>query len=244
MLSVRSLVPCKYARDLTVSPADIDFLALNNTHVEISARVYSNSQNARDVRVFFYEDLDGDGTLAPEEEIGNDTVENIVADSFGMASVEWNAHNSIERKLHNIYIWVNQHNDTNELNTANNLVQRGMQDPRADLELTFYGFLDEQPIGHFVIRLCRTISCELAGKDTIARQLENDLGITFGETTPDGKFTLQWASCIGMCDQGPALLVNDRVYTRVTPDMVHIILEECRSTFGLHAVLKEQEHLV
>ncbi len=62
----------------------------------------------------------------------------------------------------------------------------------------------------------------------VARQLENDLGISFGETTPDGKFTLEWANCIGMCDQGPALLVNDKVYTRVTPDKVHEILEECR----------------
>jgi [NiFe] hydrogenase diaphorase moiety large subunit len=109
--------------------------------------------------------------------------------------------------------------------------------------VSFYGFLDDKPQGRFVIRLCRTISCDLAGRDRIAQQLENDLGIAFGQTTPDGMFTLEWANCMGMCDQGPALLVNDRVYTRVAPDSVHDILEECRSAFGLHATQKEQEHL-
>ena len=56
------------------------------------------------------------------------------------------------------------------------------------------------------------------------RQLENELGIGFGETTADGAFTLEWANCMGMCDQGPALLVNDQVYTRVTPETVHEIV--------------------
>ena len=101
--------------------------------------------------------------------------------------------------------------------------------------VTFYAFLNEAYHGAFVVRLCRTISCDMAGKGRIARQLENDLGIRFGETTPDGKFTLEWANCIGMCDQGPALLVNDRVYTRVTPEQVHQIIDECKSTFGAHA---------
>ena len=80
--------------------------------------------------------------------------------------------------------------------------------------VSFYSFLGEQPQGQFVIRLCRTITCDMAGKSQIARQLENDLGIRFGETTSDGKFSLHWANCLGMCDQGPAMLVNDQIYTR------------------------------
>ena len=94
--------------------------------------------------------------------------------------------------------------------------------------VSFYAFLDARPQGQFVIRLCRTISCDMAGKDRVARQLENDLGIDFGETTPDGKFTLEWANCLGMCDQGPALLVNDQCLHKVAPEQVHGILEECR----------------
>ena len=100
---------------------------------------------------------------------------------------------------------------------------------------SFYSFLSTEPRGKFAIRLCRTLSCDFAGKKEVARQLENELGIVFGETTPDGRFSLDWASCLGMCDQGPALLVNDRVYTKVTPDQVHGIIAECRQVFGAHA---------
>ncbi len=107
--------------------------------------------------------------------------------------------------------------------------------------VTFFAFLHEGYRGRFVIRLCGTITCDMAGKDRIARQLENDLGIAFGETTPDGKFSLEWASCIGMCDQGPALLVNDQVFTRVTTDMVHDIVEACRKSFGPLAVHGHQQ---
>ncbi|HHW97233.1 MAG: NADH-quinone oxidoreductase subunit NuoE [Myxococcota bacterium] len=102
--------------------------------------------------------------------------------------------------------------------------------------VSFYSFLEFKPAGRFVIRLCRTIACDMLGKDKVATQLENDLGIEFGETTPDGKFTLEWANCMGMCDQGPALLVNDRVFTRVTPDKVTQILEACRKAFGIYAL--------
>ena len=80
-------------------------------------------------------------------------------------------------------------------------------------------------------------------KIRVARQLENDLGIAFGETTKDGKFTLEWANCMGMCDQGPALLVNERVFTRVTPEQVHAILEDCRKVFGVHATERKEVHL-
>jgi [NiFe] hydrogenase diaphorase moiety large subunit len=101
--------------------------------------------------------------------------------------------------------------------------------------VSFYAFLGDHRQGKYVIRLCRTISCDMAGKSRVMRQLENDLGISFGQTTPDGKFTLEFANCMGMCDQGPALLVNDRIFTRVTPEKVHEILEECRRAFGVHA---------
>lgn len=101
--------------------------------------------------------------------------------------------------------------------------------------VSFYAFLDTVPKGRFVIRMCRTISCQMAGAHNVARQLENDLGIEFGETTSDGRFTLEWANCLGMCDQGPAMLVNDKVYTNLTAEKVHGILEECRESFGVHA---------
>ncbi|HAU36755.1 MAG TPA: NADH-quinone oxidoreductase subunit NuoE [Phycisphaerales bacterium] len=108
--------------------------------------------------------------------------------------------------------------------------------------VSFYSFLDDKPKGRFIIRLCRTISCTMQGKARVAKQLENDLGVLFGQTTADGLFTLEWANCLGMCDQGPALLVNDQVFTQVTPDKVHDIIEGCRRSFAQHVSQKREEH--
>ena len=110
--------------------------------------------------------------------------------------------------------------------------------------VSFYSFLSTEPKGRSIIRMCRTISCDIAGKDAVARQLENDLGIRFGETTKDGRFTLEWTNCLGMCDQGPALMVNDKLYTMVTADKVADILDECRKVFGATALQAEKEWLV
>jgi NADH:ubiquinone oxidoreductase subunit E len=94
---------------------------------------------------------------------------------------------------------------------------------------SFYAFLHGAPTGQFVVRLCGTLSCDFAGKDAVADALRTELGIDFDQTTDDGLFTLEWASCVGMCDQGPALLVNDDVHTRVTPEAAQDIVAACRA---------------
>ncbi|MGB9770638.1 MAG: NADH-quinone oxidoreductase subunit NuoE [Candidatus Kapaibacteriota bacterium] len=94
--------------------------------------------------------------------------------------------------------------------------------------VTFYSFLSTEPKGKYVIRLCKTISCDLAGKDAIANTLERELGMKFGETSPDRKFTLEYCHCIGMCDQGPAMLINEEVHTKLTPSKVIEIIENLR----------------
>ncbi|MFP4055148.1 MAG: NADH-quinone oxidoreductase subunit NuoE [Phycisphaerae bacterium] len=110
--------------------------------------------------------------------------------------------------------------------------------------VSFYSFLTDKPQGRFVIRLCQTITCDMAGKAAVARQLENDLEVKFGQTTPDGMFTLEYANCLGMCDQGPAMLVNDKVHTKVTPEQVHDILEDCRKALAPTRLETRQEHIV
>ncbi|MBN1780177.1 NAD(P)H-dependent oxidoreductase subunit E [bacterium] len=97
---------------------------------------------------------------------------------------------------------------------------------------SFYSFLHPNiKKGKYVIRLCQTISCDLMGKSRVARQFENELGIQFGETTKDGLFTLEYTNCLGMCDQGPAVMVNDRLFARVTPEKVPQIIANCRRNF-------------
>lgn len=105
--------------------------------------------------------------------------------------------------------------------------------------VSFYSFLSTEKKGKFVVRLCRTISCDMAGKEAVANQLENELGIEFGETTSDGMFTLEFTNCLGMCDQGPAMLVNDDIHTHVTPEKVADIIESYRSRFGAHVIQGE-----
>ncbi|MFH0916282.1 MAG: NAD(P)H-dependent oxidoreductase subunit E [bacterium] len=104
---------------------------------------------------------------------------------------------------------------------------------------TFFAFLNPELEGRYVFRLCRTLSCEFEGKEQVAKQLEEDLGIAFGETSADGNFSLEWANCMGMCDQGPAMLVNGKVYTQLTPIKARAVVEEYLSLaedHGTHSV--------
>ncbi|MBN2281669.1 MAG: NADH-quinone oxidoreductase subunit NuoE [Candidatus Marinimicrobia bacterium] len=97
---------------------------------------------------------------------------------------------------------------------------------------SFYSFFKtKEQQGKYVIRLCQTISCDLEGKANVARQLENELGIKFGETTKDHMFTLEYTNCLGMCDQGPAMMINDRLFAKVTPAKVSKIIADCRNEY-------------
>jgi len=94
---------------------------------------------------------------------------------------------------------------------------------------TFYSFLDTEPRGKYVIRICRTISCDMAGKMAVLESLKNELKIKVGETTPDGMFTLLETNCMGWCHVGPAMLVNDDVYTELTPEKVVSVIQKYRA---------------
>lgn len=94
--------------------------------------------------------------------------------------------------------------------------------------VTFYSFLQTGPTGRHVIRVCRTLSCAFAGATSIAQKLEAELGISMGETTADGQFTLEWANCIGMCDQTPAMLANERAVGNLAVETVSEIIDGLR----------------
>ncbi len=89
---------------------------------------------------------------------------------------------------------------------------------------TFYAFIPARPVGKYVIRVCRTITCMMHGKNQIIKEIENVLKIRCGETTQDGLFTLMETNCLGQCHKGPAMLVNDLPYTELTPERVREIL--------------------
>jgi len=85
---------------------------------------------------------------------------------------------------------------------------------------SFYTFLDTELRGKNVIRVCKTITCSMKGKNDIVNTIEEILKIKVGETTPDKMFTLLETNCIGWCHKAPAILINDMPYTDLTPETV------------------------
>ncbi len=89
---------------------------------------------------------------------------------------------------------------------------------------TFYSFLEAKKMGKYVIRVCRTITCAMKGKTQVIFAIQDMLKIKIGETTPDGRFSLLETNCLGWCHKAPAMLINDEVYTDLTPEKVREIL--------------------
>ncbi|MCF8338657.1 MAG: NADH-quinone oxidoreductase subunit NuoE [Bacteroidales bacterium] len=91
---------------------------------------------------------------------------------------------------------------------------------------SFYTFLDTIPRGKNVIRICKTITCHMKGKDEIIEALEKELNINVGETTSDKQFTLLTANCLGWCHKGPVMLINDEIYPDLTVEKALEIIQE------------------
>jgi len=92
---------------------------------------------------------------------------------------------------------------------------------------SFYTMFKLQPAGQYMLQVCEGLSCYLLdGADTIIAQIQKRLGITPGETTPDGKFSLQIVQCIAACDYAPAMRVNDDLYRYVTADSLDELLKQ------------------
>ncbi|MGH8455495.1 MAG: NADH-quinone oxidoreductase subunit NuoE [Stenotrophobium sp.] len=97
----------------------------------------------------------------------------------------------------------------------------------ADLEgvATFYNLIFRQPVGRHVIKVCDSISCFLTGYDEVKAGLEQKLGIRYGQTTADGRYTLLPICCLGACDLGATLMIDDDLHGNVTPQGLDRILE-------------------
>lgn len=91
---------------------------------------------------------------------------------------------------------------------------------------TFYSFLEHKKMGKYIIRVCKTITCSMKGKNQILLAIEDMLKINVGETTPDGSFSLLQTNCLGFCHKAPAMLINNEVYTELTPEKVREVLSD------------------
>ena len=97
----------------------------------------------------------------------------------------------------------------------------------ADLEgvATFYSLIFRRPVGRHVIKVCDSISCHLTGYEELRDELVKQLGVQYGQTTPDNRYTLLPICCLGACDRGATMMIDDDLHGPVEPADVKAILE-------------------
>jgi NADH-quinone oxidoreductase subunit E len=100
-----------------------------------------------------------------------------------------------------------------------------MDPTELDSVATFYNLIFRRPVGRHVIFVCNSVSCWVMGYEGVRDILKNQLGIDYGETTPDGRFTLLPNVCLGICDRAPAMMVGNDTYTNLDEAKIRSILE-------------------
>ncbi|CAM4059503.1 NADH-quinone oxidoreductase subunit NuoE [Psychrobacter arenosus] len=108
-----------------------------------------------------------------------------------------------------------------------NAVANMLDVPVTDVEgvATFFNRIYRSPVGRHVILICDSVACYLTGYEALSAELQKQLGIGYGQTTPDGRFTILPICCLGNCDKGPAVLIDEDTYGPVTPAEVTQLLE-------------------
>ena len=91
---------------------------------------------------------------------------------------------------------------------------------------TFYTMYNRAPVGKYHVQICRNISCSLLGAEHLIEHVSQKLGVRPGETTPDGKFTLAKAECLGSCGTAPVMQVNDEYHENLTVESIDRILDQ------------------
>ena len=92
--------------------------------------------------------------------------------------------------------------------------------------ITFYSRFTLKPKGKYNVAVCLGTACFVKGSERILEKLKEKLGIDVGETTPDGKFSIEATRCIGACGLAPVFTVNDEVYGNATPELLDKVIDE------------------
>lgn len=91
---------------------------------------------------------------------------------------------------------------------------------------TFYSRIYRKPVGRHVILICDSVSCMVMGYNTIYNYISEKLGIQFGETTSDGRFTLLPISCLGNCDLAPSMMIDYELYNKLSKETIDELIEK------------------
>jgi len=114
---------------------------------------------------------------------------------------------------------------------------------------SFYDMLHTEPVGRHVVTVCTNVACMLAGAYEVLDHAEATLGISVGQTTADGEFTLEEAECLAGCDNAPCVQVNHRFFGPLDPDAFDVLANDLRSgrlaeTVPAHGVLSRVDRSV
>jgi len=92
--------------------------------------------------------------------------------------------------------------------------------------VTFYSFFTMVPKGRHPISVCTGTACYVRGAENVLAEFKNELKINIGETTADGRFSISCLRCVGACGLAPVVMVGEKTYGRVSPEMVRDIIQE------------------
>lgn len=102
----------------------------------------------------------------------------------------------------------------------------GIPTPDVEGVATFYSQIFRVPVGRHIVRLCDSMVCYINGHEEVLAALKGQLGVGLGETTADGRFTLLPVCCLGNCDKGSTMMIDNDTYGGLTPDQVPALLEK------------------
>lgn len=94
---------------------------------------------------------------------------------------------------------------------------------------TFYSQFRLKPVGKYLIMLCQGTACHVNGSEKIEKAIKEELGISDGETTDDGLFTLKNVACLGCCSLSPVMMINDETYGSLTSEKTKTILRNLKA---------------
>ncbi|MGA1794678.1 MAG: NADH-quinone oxidoreductase subunit NuoE [bacterium] len=105
-------------------------------------------------------------------------------------------------------------------------IARGLDIPMSDIYgvVTFYAQFRLKPSGKNIVKVCHGTACHVGGSERLSEALEDELKIRHGETTPDGKFTLERVACLGCCSLAPCIMINGETYGRLSPEKARQIV--------------------
>lgn len=106
--------------------------------------------------------------------------------------------------------------------------EMNLPDSRVYSVASFYTLLSTQPRGKYIIQVCNDVPCYVNGSMNLVASLEEQLGIRMGETTKDRLFTLEFTSCLGCCDNPPAVRIGSKLYNGLTKEKLAEILNYYR----------------